>query len=458
MMCNKEYTFSIKDIDRVSTEFSDDYAIARINVLSTAKNFHRINITEEVLKRSADSLRGKWVIAEYDKFSNDVTTHTEDTHIIGVIPTNARIDFIKDGEETIMAVDAVISKLYATDVYDLFKQNNYRNVSVEMSVVNERESDLGDGSTDIDDIIYHSICVLGLRYDGSCPSANMKIVQFSEENAENYYKTFSENSESENSAEDSQETNKELNMKKKTEAMSMSDEQEKAEVTSNSVAEFAEPEKKEEGDKEDEAKESEDKDKEMSAECGKEMSCGEDKQMAEDKTEEEAEGDSEKKDDKKEMSEESGKEFSEEEPKAEEKDKEFACLENEDTELSEGVRKVFSSDKAFAVESVLSMAKELKELKEFKAGVEQKEKEFAVDKVMAGVKSVLTEKEFDEFRKEGLACDNVDAFTNKVKAFAYDKKVESDTKDNGGIMEFADGQRDAQPKELTADEIFNKYM
>lgn len=453
MMCNKEYTFSIKDIDRVSTEFSDDYAIARINVLSTAKNSHKINITEEILKRSASSLRGKWVIAEYDRFTNDVTTHTEDTHIIGIVPTNARIDFIKDGEDTIMAVDAVISKLYATDIYDLFKHNNYRNVSVEMSVVNERESELEDGSTDIDDIIYHSICVLGLRYNGSCPSANMKIVQFSEENAENYYKTFSEN-ESDNSATDSQEINKEQNMKKKTEAVSMSEEQKEAEV--ESVVEFAESEKDK---KEDETKESDDKEKEMS-ECGdKEMSCGEDKEMSEDDKAEDTKEDSETEDKDKEMSEDS-KELSEkeaEEEKDKDKDKEFACLEGADVELADGVRKVFSSDKTFAVESVFSMAKELKELKEFKADIEKKDKEFAIDKVMAGVKPVLSEKEFDDFRKEGLACDNVDAFTNKVKAFAYDKKIETETNDNG-IMEFADSHEDGVAKELTADEIFNKYM
>lgn len=458
---NNRY-FSIKDIEEISTENSDEFFYARIAVLSTRPNTHKVLITDDILKRDGVSVRGKWIVA--DPKQSEFMTHSKDEVIVGIVPHDAKIDFVEDEEGyTTMYVDAILSKIYATEVYRMFKEHSVRNVSVEMAT--EDFPTLEDGSIPIDGLHIYGITILGTFINGSCPNAQVKIVQFSEENAENYYKTFSENSESENSAEDSQETNKELNMKKKTEAMSMSDEQEKAEVTSNSVAEFAEPEKKEEGDKEDEAKESEDKDKEMSAECGKEMSCGdkemscgEDKQMAEDKTEEEAEDDSEKEDEKKEMSEESAKEFSEEEPKAEEKDKEFACLENEDAELSEGVRKVFSSDKAFAVESVLSMAKELKELKEFKAGVEQKEKEFAVDKVMAGVKSVLTEKEFDEFRKEGLACDNVDAFTNKVKAFAYDKKVESDTKDNGGIMEFADGQRDAQPKELTADEIFNKYM
>lgn len=450
--------FSIKDIAEVSTENSDEFFYARIAVLSTRPNAHKVLITEDILRRDGASVRGKWIVA--DSKEGEFMSHSKDEVIVGIVPHNAKIEFERDKDGyLVMYADAILSKIYATDVYKMFKDHSVRSVSVEM--MTEDFPTLEDGSIPISGLNIVGITILGTFINPADRNANIKIVQFSDESAENYYKTFSENSESDNSADDSQETNKESSMKKETEAMSMSEEQETAEV--NSVVEFAEPEKdkdesekemSEEG-KEDETKESEDKDKEMS-DCGKEMSCGEEgKEMAEDT--EEAKEDSEKEDKDKEMSEGDSKEFSEEE-KAEETDKEFACLEGEDAELSDGVRKVFSSDKAFAVESVLSMAKELKELKEFKSNVEQKEKEFAVDKVMAGVKSVLSDKEFDDFRKEGLACDNVDAFTNKVKAFAYDKKVENETKDNGGIMEFADAQNGAEPKELTADEIFNKYM
>lgn len=461
--------FSIKDIEEVSTENSDEFFYARLAVLSTRPNAHKVLITKEILMRDGTSVRGKWIVA--DPTQGEFMTHSKDEVIVGIVPHNAKIEFVEDERgDTVMYVDAIMSKIYATQVYRMFKEHAVRAVSVEM--MTEDLPTLEDGSIPIEGLNIVGITVLGTFINPADRNANIKIVKFSDENAENYYKTFSESSESDNSAEDSQEINKELNMKKKTEAMSMSEEQEKAEVTSV-VTEFSEdsekgkePEKEDEK-KEDEEEKSEDKEKEMSCgaddkemACGesdKEMSCGgEGKEMAEDKTEE-AKDDSEKEDEKKEMSEDSQKEFSDED-KAEEKDKEFACLENEDTELSDGVRKVFSSDKAFAVESVLAMAKEIKELREFKAGVEQKDKEFAVDKVMAGVKAVLTEKEFDDFRKEGLACDNVDAFTNKVKAFAYDKKIESEETKNDGIMEFADGQKEMSAKELTADEIFNKYM
>lgn len=442
--------FSIKDIEEVSTANSDEFFYGRIAVLSTRPNAHKVLITDEILRRDGVSVRGKWVVA--DSRDGEFMTHSANEVIIGIIPHDAKIDFVVDDEGyTTMYVDAVLSKIYATEVYRMFKNHSIRNVSVEMMTADLPK--LEDGSIPIEGLNIVGVTVLGIAVNGSCPNAKIEIVQFSEENAENYYKTFSEN-ESDNSATDSQEINKEQNMKKKTEAVSMSEEQKEAEV--ESVVEFAESEKDK---KEDETKESDDKEKEMS-ECGdKEMSCGEDKEMSEDDKTEDTKEDSEKEDKDKEMSEDS-KELSEkeaEEEKDKDKDKEFACLEGADAELADGVRKVFSSDKTFAVESVFSMAKELKELKEFKADIEKKDKEFAIDKVMAGVKSVLSEKEFDDFRKEGLACDNVDAFTNKVKAFAYDKKIETETIDNG-IMEFADSYEDGVVKELTADEIFNKYM
>lgn len=188
---DKKIYFSIDDIQEVATEDSVEFAIARIAVLSTKKNSHRVNITKEILKRDGKSVLGKWVIADFD--GTDVTTHTQNTHIIGIVPTDANIDFVEnpDGSVT-MFVDAIISKLYATEIYNLFKKHNFRNVSVEMATANDVERE--DGSIDIDGFNIYSICVLGISVGGSCPDANMSITKFSEKSAEEYYqntKSFS---------------------------------------------------------------------------------------------------------------------------------------------------------------------------------------------------------------------------------------------------------------------------
>ena len=176
--------FSIDDIQEVATEDSVEFAVARIAVLSTKKNSHNVNITKEILKRDGLSVLGKWVIADYDGI--DVTTHTKNTHIIGIVPSDSNVEFVENSDGTVtMFVDAILSKLYATEVYNLFRQHNFRNVSVEMSTFNDREND--DNSIDIDGLNIYSICVLGLTVGGSCPDANMSITRFSEKNAEEYY-------------------------------------------------------------------------------------------------------------------------------------------------------------------------------------------------------------------------------------------------------------------------------
>ena len=140
------------------------------------------------MRRDGETLRGKWLIAEYNQFRRDVTTHTNNTHIVGIVPQDAKFEYVVDeAGDTTLVVEAVISKLYATEVYQLFKDRNFRNVSVEMGVANERPSELGDGSTDIDGLVLYSICILGQTVNGSCPNANMEIVRFSSEEATEYY-------------------------------------------------------------------------------------------------------------------------------------------------------------------------------------------------------------------------------------------------------------------------------
>ena len=183
MDSNKIY-FSIDDIQEVATEDSVEFAIARIAVLSTKKNAHKINITKEILERDGKSVLGKWVIADFD--GTDVTTHTHNTHIIGIVPTDSNVEFVDNPDgTTTMVVDAIISKLYATEIYNLFRTHNFRNVSVEMATANDQERE--DGYTDIDGLNIYSICVLGISVGGSCPDANMSITRFSEKNAEEYY-------------------------------------------------------------------------------------------------------------------------------------------------------------------------------------------------------------------------------------------------------------------------------
>ena len=61
-----KYTFSVNDIQDVTTDDSAEFAIARIAVLSTKRNSHKVNITKDILMKDGASVLGKWVIADFD--------------------------------------------------------------------------------------------------------------------------------------------------------------------------------------------------------------------------------------------------------------------------------------------------------------------------------------------------------------------------------------------------------
>ena len=536
--------FSVDDIQEVATEDSIEFAIARIAVLSTKKNSHNVNITEEILRRDGKSVLGKWVISDYNGV--DATTHTKNTHIIGIVPSDSNIEFVKNDDGTItMFVDAIISKLYATEIYKLFKQHNFRNVSVEMATANDKEQE--DGSIDIDGLNIYSICVLGLSVGGSCPDANMSIVRFSEKNAEEYYqntKNFSLKQLAEQRNEKLKVTShpidkskeavdmgswdgdkakddllKEKNFKTLAKsvcllledgwedgvkgalkypvmnlkngkwvynAQGLSSARAYGEQHDPSVADKAISIQKKLGLYKDDSNKEEnmenkelnfsdsekDKDIIMNKDIPadkKDMSCG-NKEMAgeseDEKLKEEKKEEDDIKNEEKKMAEESEdeklKEEKEEEKSIAKEEKKFSLdayvdeaallvmLENETDSYKQLVNKVtkeFSANEI--ISKILEMAKENDKLKAEKEKIDSEKKEKKFASIMASVKEDLDEQTYSELAEEGknLSLDQLGAFENKVKAFAYEatkKDKENDKEDNEEIMKFGSSNNDVE--------------
>ena len=120
----------------------------------------------------------------------------------------------------------------------------------------------------------------------------------------------------------------------------------------------------------------------------------------------------------------------------------LSMLEKETEELknlADKVIKEFSANEI--VENFIKMAKENAELKaeKEKADAEKQSKKFA--SIMASVKEDLDEKTFSELSEEGksLSLEQLGAFENKVKAFAYEatkKNKEQNDSDTDDIMKF----------------------
>ena len=509
--------FSINNIHEVTTENSAEFCYARICVLSTRPNSHQVLITDEILRRDGLSVRGKWIVCDYNGF--DATTHTDKEKIVGIVPHNAEVEFIEEDGYTSMYVDAIISKIYAKEIYDMFKADNFRNVSVEM-MTNDEEA-LENGDIPIKGLEIVGITILGKYINGSCPNANMSIIKFSADEAEQYYNNKSQQS-LKQFAEERKEKLKLVShpMDKSKGAVDMGDwngdkakndllKEKNFKTLAKSVCLLLEDgwEEKKKGalkypvmnlkdgkwvynaeglssaraygeqhdpsvadkaisiqkrlglynkeDKEDNMEEkkkfseseSEDKEKDVVMEQSEEKSKEEEKEMA--KVEEtkkdvvsEDKSMSEDEDTKEEPEDEDKEEVSEdseieEEDKDEDKEEEkkfsldayvdqsaiLAMLENETEERRNLVNQVV---KEFSAEEILKkfieMSKEnelLKSEKEFNDN-EKKEKKFSA--IMASVKEDLDEKTFSELSNEGkeLTLDQLGAFENKVKAFAYE--------------------------------------
>ena len=178
--------FSVDDIYLFTDDEDVDFALGEVYLLAEGNNTHKNPISLDVLKRDAHTMLGKFLIAKYSDFQKDVTTHTQDQQIVGYFPKDGKIQF-KEKDGKIFAVfDVLISKLYATPVYQLFKEHNFRNVSAEFSCVEQEEPD-ENGDNPIEKIMFHGCTILGLNYKPSCEGAEMNIKRFSAESADDYY-------------------------------------------------------------------------------------------------------------------------------------------------------------------------------------------------------------------------------------------------------------------------------
>ena len=229
----KEIKFAVEEIKQI--EFSDydeqEYAIARLGFISTKPNSHGIGIGEDVLRASAPSALGKWIVADVQ--FGDATTHTDGEYIVGIVPQDQEVIFEEDADGYLRAyVDGIISKRYAAEFYDIFsEQDNERAVSIEARFEFADENDEDASAFDI-----KGITVLGKNVRPSCPDSDIELVRFSESDAEGYYKKI-------HGQLDSKFDGKEEKMEEKNIEMA---EVEQAEVVEEPTVEMAEPEKQDE--------------------------------------------------------------------------------------------------------------------------------------------------------------------------------------------------------------------
>ena len=481
---------SIKHID-MSEYDNDDYMVGRTAFLSTRPNSHDIVIPENVLREYAPSVLGKWVTAEV-KF-NDCTTHTNGQSIVGIVPKEQDVEFVKADDGYLDAyVDCILSKRYAKEYCNVFSEDDaQRSVSIEatFSMVDEHECDGFDIKT---------ITTLGRTVRPSVPDANITIVRFSEEDAESYYSNLHK-SDSLSNLKQFVEERKQLMAEKKTykidkskEAMSTADwgdydkatmrdkimEAKNRDTLVKSVYLLVEDGWKDapsehlkypvmmlDGDKfvynrnalssalayakqNDEA-EVVNKIKAIYKKLGldddserkEEAKMEEIKELA--ATEVEAESTLEEK--KEEMAE-PEIEVKAEEPSCDdcdEHDHDEDKDDEHDEEMSVDDMKARIAQLEKDIEDrdniIMGQNSELETLRQFKKDVEAKEKAISVEAIMAECKEYMSDDCYKQMREEGMACEfaDVDAWANKVKAYCFSAVKKTPKKEKTDVFTFA---------------------
>ena len=528
--------FSVEDVQLYREQDEDpDFAYVELWALAEGNNSHRNPFSKEVLERDADTFKGKFIVAKYDKFKGDVEGHELDESIIGYVPPNEEVEFKNkevDGvEKEFAVVKGLLSKVYAKEVVDLFRTNNSRTVSCEFSCATQYEEneygraiDENGLELDVDNPVlgYHifGITVLGLSLKPSVAGTEIKVKQFAEKCEQQSLKQFAEERKEKlklvshpidkskgavdmgdwNGDKAKNDLLKEKNFKtlaksvcllledgweeKKKGALKypvmnlkdgkwvynaegLSSARAYGEQHDPSVADKAisiqkrlglyNKENKEDNMEEEKKlseSESKDTEKDIVMEEPKEE---ETKEMAQEDNKEEQPKEMGCDGETKEMSDEDSKDDDkddEQEDKEDDDDKEkkfsldayvdqvamLAMLENETEEnkkLADEVMKQMSANEI--VEKFIQMAKENAELKieKEKSDKEKRDKKFSA--IMASVKEDLDAKLFSELSEEGkdLTLEQLGAFENKVKAFAYEATKNNQRKEDDGIMRFA---------------------
>ena len=186
--------FAINDIHLVEAENypTDEFAIAKVGFLGSNPNAHKLRISNDVLKEYADTVLGKFLVADINPLTNDATTHTPTENIKGYFPREQEVVFVEEDGYVKAYADAVVSKVYASDFCDIFENGDDRSVSVEMQIETVNDKPLDDEVVRFNIV---GVTALGKFVKPSCPDSDMEFIRFSEQKAQEYFENATKNKE-----------------------------------------------------------------------------------------------------------------------------------------------------------------------------------------------------------------------------------------------------------------------
>ena len=184
---HREVNFQLESIvPSWASEYDENkFTVADTCFLSTRHNSHELNISKDVLEKCASTILGNFLVAKM--IGEDASTHLPDEVIFGYFPKEQEVRFedVEEDGETITKsyAYAVVSKMYGKQFNDIFMNDNLRKTSVEMTVETPEDDEHEVLGFDI-----FGLTCLGKLVAPSCADAEMSIVRFSADDADEYFK------------------------------------------------------------------------------------------------------------------------------------------------------------------------------------------------------------------------------------------------------------------------------
>lgn len=183
--------FNIDDINIVQEVSDQQLAIAEVKVCHSGMNLHEKPISLETLKKATPTLVNKFLVAGFNGI--DFKGHEGKSQmIVGFFPKENNFRYIEEDGKTYLVANAIISKIYAEWAFEIFKKENFKECSMEITLLETELKE--DGYEWITSFVFNGVTVLGNVHHAACPGSNVEIVKFSTDemisNGEKVYLKF----------------------------------------------------------------------------------------------------------------------------------------------------------------------------------------------------------------------------------------------------------------------------
>jgi len=166
-------------VNKYNIQDISDNQLAKIEmwVVKSGDNKHNLPISEDAIKKAANTLVGKPILYKYNKYTKDFMGHEIDEIPCGVVLSKDDIRFEYDeNEELWLVATAYIWKYYCPEVMEVFeKHDGEKPISMEIQLVETKEN---DDKTEILSFVFLGVTLIG--DSPAIPNAKAKVLKFSE--------------------------------------------------------------------------------------------------------------------------------------------------------------------------------------------------------------------------------------------------------------------------------------